>query len=345
MDRQRDGGRHRGRDPRAEGSAALAAPEERGAASAGLAAGGLERARAYAAKSRADNTVRSQRSCWGAFEVWCEHRGVSALPASPETLCAFVAALADAGRSAETIDRYLSVVSRAHELAGHPSPRRTEPVRLVRAGVRRTIGTAAKKAKDPIDTAALVRLCEVIRWPLDPRGRRDRALLTLGWFAALRRSELVALDVCDVRFVPEGLVVTVRKSKTDQEGEGREIGVPYAGDPAVCPVRNLRVWLDAAGWPTVGPLFCAMRTRRWLTARRLGPRQVARLVQSLARRAGLPGRYGGHSLRAGFCSSAAAAGKAERAIMAQTGHTSLKTLRRYIRKGSLFRDNAATGLL
>ena len=168
---------------------------------------------------------------------------------------------------------------------------------------------------------------------LDLDGLRDRAILTLGWFAALRRSELVALDVADVAFTADGLVVTVRRGKTDQEGHGRAIGVPYASAPALCPVRALRACLDASA-TVEGRMFP------------VSDRTVARLVKRAASAAGLdPAAFAGHSLRAGFATTAAKKGKSLDAIMRQTGHRSERVARGYIRHARLFDDNAARGLV
>jgi integrase len=190
---------------------------------------------------------------------------------------------------------------------------------------------------------------------------RDRALLLLGFAGAFRRSELVGLDVGDVRQTGDGLVVTLRRSKTDQEGQGREVGIPYGSTPATCPVRAVRAWLavhafcggrktretpappfeDGPNTP-VTPLFHRIDKHGRQLPGRLADRTVARVVQRTARAAGLEAAsYAGHSLRAGLATSAAAADVPERVIAQQTGHKSMTVLRRYIRSGSLFRENAA----
>ena len=172
-------------------------------------------------------------------------------------------------------------------------------------------------------------------------GTRDRALLLVGFSSACRRSELVGLDHQDVQPTSDGLVLTLRRSKTDQEGAGRSIGVPYGSDPNTCPVRSLAAWLDASGI-TAGPIFRPINRHGHVGSSRLSDRSVALIVKKYAAAAGLgPQHYSGHSLRAGLATSAAAAGASERAIMAQTGHRSAAMVRRYIRDGSLFRENAA----
>jgi integrase len=172
-------------------------------------------------------------------------------------------------------------------------------------------------------------------------GTRDRALILLGFAGAFRRSELVGLDVEDCVFGKDGLTVTLRRSKTDQTGEGRKIGIPYGSNPDTCPVRNVQAWLEIAG-ATAGPLFRSINRHGQVQAGRLSGIDVARVVKKLAERAGLDaGKYAGHSLRAGHATAAAIAGASERSIMRQTGHRSVQMVRRYIRDGSLFRENSA----
>jgi integrase len=172
-------------------------------------------------------------------------------------------------------------------------------------------------------------------------GQRDACLLLLGFASATRRSELVALDVADVADTNDGLVVTVRRSKTDQEGAGREIGIPYGANPATCPVRAFRAWLEVSEI-TEGPLFRPINRHGQLGETRLSDQSVAAVVKRTAEAAGLdPKLVAGHSLRSGMATSAARAGATEVEIMNQTGHKSLPVLRRYVRRGSLFNGNAA----
>ncbi|WP_394793451.1 tyrosine-type recombinase/integrase [Armatimonas sp.] len=179
----------------------------------------------------------------------------------------------------------------------------------------------------------------------EPRDRliacRDRALLLLGFAGAMRRSELVGLDVADVVETADGLVVTIRRSKTDQEGQGRKIGIPYGSKLATCPVRSVRAW-KARAQVTEGPLFRQVNRHGKVLEGRLGDRTVALVVKRAVAATGVDAAsYAGHSLRAGLATAAAMAGVSERVIQGQTGHKSLPILRRYIREGSLFRENAA----
>lgn len=182
----------------------------------------------------------------------------------------------------------------------------------------------------------------IARLPENLLGVRDRALLLIGFAGGFRRSELVALDVADIVVTRDGLVVTIRRSKTDQEGEGRKIGVPYGSNPITCPVRALQDLLQQCGY-SEGPLFRPINRHGNMASIRLSGAAVADVVKRYIEAAGLDASdFSGHSLRSGLATSAAMAGASERSIMDQTGHRSLNMVRRYIRDGSLFRENAVT---
>lgn len=297
----------------------------------------LENARTYSQASKAPNTRRAYRADWAAFERFCREHAQVSLPASPRTVALYASALAGSGRvKANTITRHLSAISQAHQLAGLPSPTREALVRTVMAGIRRVHGTAVR-AKAPVSPELLKRFLEHV--PQDLRGMRDRALLLVGFAGAFRRSELVALRVKDVQFVPEGLAATIPHSKTDADGAGEIIGIPYGKDEVTCPVRALRAWLENSGVEE-GPIFCAVDRWTGVSRRPLEDHRVALIIKKLAAKAGCdPAAFSAHSLRSGFATAAAEGGASERAIMDQTRHRSLKQVRRYIRRGSLFRDN------
>ena len=260
------------------------------------------------------------------------------MPAAPATVAAYAADAASRLR-ANTVERRLTAISQAHQLAGVENPVEEKLVRTVMAGIRRVKGTA-QKGKEPISPELLRRM--LAGAGDDLRGARDRALLLVGFAGALRRSELVELRYEDVQFTGAGLVVTIAKSKTDPDQEGQVIGIPYGSQGASCPVRSLQAWLERANI-THGYLFPAIG--RWggeVTARPIGGHQVAKIIKQLAERAGLEAEaFSGHSLRSGLATSAAEGGASERSIMEQTRHRSLKQVRKYIRRGNLFRDNAA----
>jgi integrase len=298
-------------------------------------------ARGFAEAARSPRTRKAYRAAWAFFVEWCDSEGLHPLPAAPESVAAFLARRATQGRKVATLELELTAISQAHLSIGLPTPRSSVEVRTVLQGIRRTLGVAPDQ-KAPILPADLRRMLAAL--PVGLQGSLDRALLLVGYAGAFRRSELVGLDVPDVRITDDGLKITLRRSKTDQEAEGRTVGVPRGSSPDICAVTALAKWLEVSGL-SEGPLFRAVSGGP-VRGTRLSGRAVARLVKRSAELAGLdPRRYSGHSLRAGFATAAARAGKSERAIMRQTGHRSVETVRRYIREGDVFVDNAADGLL
>lgn len=301
----------------------------------------LESARGYVQASKAPATLRAYRADWNAFTAWCVAAGLDTLPASPSTVACYVAAEADAGRKVATISRRLAAIAKAHQAAGFDSPASLKhaAVAEVWGGVRRVKGVAqTAKAPAVVDTLRAM-LGQV---PDTLPGLRDRALLLLGFAGAFRRSELVSLLVADVDVQRDGLVVNLRRSKTDQLGQGRKVGIPYGSRPETCPVRAVQGWLEAAR--PAGPLFCSIN-RHGQAGAALTAQSVALVVKRYAAAAGLDAaQFSGHSLRAGLATAAAVAGVSERAIMNQTGHRSAAMVRRYIRDGNLFRENAAAGV-
>ncbi len=294
-----------------------------------------EQAHEYARQAKAENTRRAYRADCNDFADWCQANGLDSLPASSSTIALYLTARAETHKPA-TLRRRLTAITQAHKAKGHGLDTRAAVVREVWAGIKRVNGTAPS-SKAPVLPGDIRSMVAAL--PDSLKGARDRALLLVGFAGAFRRSELVALDVEDIADVDEGLVVTIRRSKTDQEGEGRKVGISYGGAPSTCPVRSLRTWLGQAGIAD-GPLFRPMTKGGRMLDQRLSDKAVALVVKRTAEAIGLdPARYAGHSLRAGLAT--AAAGASERSIMAQTGHRSLAMVRRYIREGSLFRDNAA----
>jgi integrase len=299
-----------------------------------------DRARGYAHQARAQSTRRSYATAWTDFRRWCDARGLAALPAAPETVGLYLADQAQTHRVA-TLRLRLVAIGQAHRLRGHALDPRHPAVRDVWAGIRRHHGTAPQQTTAATSEVLRDALRELARRP-GLRALRDRALLLVGFAAALRRSELVALDLADLRHVPEGLVLTLRRAKTDQEGAGTEVALPHGQHALTCPVRALTAWLEAAGI-SEGAVFVSVTRGGRATATRLSDRDVARAVKAAVAAAGYdPAGFAGHSLRAGFATSAARAGVPEHLIMQQTRHRSAATLRGYVRRGGLFRDNAAS---
>jgi len=296
-----------------------------------------DRLRAYADASIADSTRRAYSSAWRAFVEWCALRGVSALPANNTMVAAFLAE--QAGRRAvATLEKYLAAIGEAHRLAGVAVPSRSREVRTVMKGIRRTHGVA-QNGKAPLLVAHLRRISSAL--PAGPLGTRDRALLLVGFAGALRRSELVGLDRGDLKLTDDGLILYLRRSKTDQQQAGRIVGIPYGSTPPTCPVRAAREWLLQLP-SEEEPAFVPVDRHGRLGRRRLSGWAVGQVVKRSVELIGLKqDDFGGHSLRAGLATEAARAGAGEIAIMRQTGHRSVTTLKQYVRLGSLFSNNAA----
>jgi integrase len=300
----------------------------------------VDDARRYANANRAASTQRAYASDWAQFTAWARTHGLDAMPADPATVALYITALAETHRPS-TINRRLAAIAVAHHRHGLASPTQDPGVREIAKGIRRSLGTAQREAA-PATIGDLRRM--IAHLPHTVAGVRDRALLLVGFAAAMRRSELVALDVADLDERDEGIAVTIRSSKTDQESRGRRVALPFGRDPETCPVRALRAWRGDADIAD-GPIFRAVDRHGRVHADRLSDRAVALVVKRAAAAAGLePDRYTGHSLRAGFATTAASNGASERSIAAQTGHRSMEVLRRYIREGSLFADNAVNSL-
>lgn len=286
----------------------------------------MERAHAYALKSRADNTLDAYRSAWNDFETFCADHQSEALPAAPETICAYLALLAQAQKIA-TIHVKLAAIRYAHRTKGLLDPTHDDRVRLVLEGIKRTLLTR------PTPKSAVLReeLVALLAGLLDDlRGRRDRALLLLGFAGALRRSELVALQIEDVQFAHRKMTVLIRRSKTDQSGSGTVLTIPQIADVNLCPVRALRNWLHFAGLRT-GPVFRAID--RWgnVADTALTDQVVALILKNAATRAGLDAKvFAGHSLRRGLATQAAREQVPAYDIRKVTRHKSNAMLDRYL---------------
>jgi integrase len=271
------------------------------------------------------NTRRSYLSTLRLYERFCTESGLN--PSKVGSVIAFCEHLAAQGRKIATIERHVAAIRVRYGIE-------TERLRMYLRGLRRTLGSAQSQ-KAPLTP----KLLELIRWDSGRKGLRDKALILVGFFGALRRSELVGLNIEDVTFAPEGAILTIRKSKTDQEGRGRAVAIPYAKRADLCPVRALQAYLKALG-RTEGPLFVSMHKSQY-TQKRLSAYAVALIVKDYADRLGLdPNLFGGHSLRAGFATTAALMGATEDEIAFQTGHKNFSVLRGYIRRATLFERNA-----
>jgi integrase len=285
--------------------------------------------------SLAANTIRAHQSDMQHYLGWG-----GTVPASPSEVAAYIAAFA--GKLAvSTIERRTATLSKAHDTLGVENPCRSPLVKSTLQGLRRKHGIAQKQAK------ALVRddLFTVLDAMADSvKDSRDRALLLIGFAGGFRRAELTGLDVADIEQVRQGLIVTLRRSKTDQQGAGRKIGIPH-GRTRHCPVAAVTDWLARSGI-TSGPIFRPINRHGQLHPERLSGDAVSEVIRERLAAVGIdPEGYSGHSLRAGFATSAAQAGVSTLKIRAQTGHASDAMLSRYIRDGELFVGNATGAVL
>lgn len=285
--------------------------------------------RTYLAAALADNTLRAYRGDIKHFMKW---GGV--IPASPESVATYIARHATI-LSSSTLSRRLVGIGRAHTVQGFASPTRSALVRATLQGVRRSRGSAVRQVA-PLYQSDVVRM---VRGLNGLRGLRDSALLLIGFASALRRAELVSLNVEDIRFTSDGMIILLRRSKTDQTGIGREIAIPFVKG-RYCPCLRLVAWVRAAAIET-GAVFRRINRYDQVLPQRLTAQSVALIVKQHAARVGLDAkRFSGHSLRVGFVTSAAKAGASSSSIRAQTGHTSDAMLQRYIRQSELFSSNA-----
>jgi site-specific recombinase XerD len=289
--------------------------------------------------SKADNTRKAYASDWQNFERWCRDNDKQSLPAEPETIATYLAALA-ATRKFATIRRRTAALGFAHRAANFENP-------LAHAGVRATLeGIARKLGRAPVKKAALTAelLAKAVRkLPADGPGLRDRALLLLGFAGALRRSELVALDVLDLARHPKGLLLTLRKSKTDQAGKGSTKAIPYGKRLHV--VEAVDAWLIHARIVD-GPIFRPTNHNGIVLGKRLTAGQVARIVKKRCAAIELdPKAFSGHSLRSGYITSAAEHGASLAKIADQAGHAKLDTTRGYVQVADAFKDHSGTRFL
>ena len=306
-----------------------------------------EKVRQLLRASVAPETRRAYTSRLKRFFAWCQAEGVStAFPTSPEVLAAYVASLADSGAAPATVEQTLAAIAAAHRAEGTPSPTETLLVKKTLKGYRREHGTAPRKK----DAATI----EVVRMLLDAtrgdttKGIRDAAILALGFAGAFRRSELSALDIEDLKWTvrngEEVLILNVRRSKTDQEGQGMVKAIFPGRDEAASPTSLLKRWLSLVE-PQEGPLFRRVLKSGQVTDERLSAQSMRLVVLQAASTAGLSLDLSAHSLRIGFVTTAIRQGKTERSIMNQTGHRSVQTLREYFRREDALEDNAARELM
>jgi integrase len=281
------------------------------------------------------NSRRAYASDLAGYVAW---GGV--VPATPAIIAEYLADHADT-HAVATLIRWLTSLAKAHRAVGAFDPTGSELVKSVLRGIRRRKGSKPDQAK-PLLRDDLFAILDATGAGM--KASRDRALLLIGFAGGFRRTELVGLDVGDVEPVKQGIVITIRRSKTDQLGVGRRIGIPY-GRGRHCPVAALDTWLGRAGIAE-GPLFRPVTRYGHVSPIRLSGEAVSLVIKECLGAAGInPAQFSGHSLRAGFVTSAAQAGVSSWKIREQTGHRSDAMLTRYIRDGEMFLDNAAGALL
>lgn len=291
----------------------------------------------YVGESISNNTKRAYQSDYRQFENWCKASGALSLPASPAVIAEYFSDMAKSGAKASTISRRRAAIRLAHVSAGHADVTANAVVQATLKGIKRSLGTAPAK-KSPVLTNDVKAMVGTLDNSL--KGLRDKALLLIGFTAGMRRSELVGIDVEHIEECSEGIRLLIPRSKTDQEGEGRIIGIARGSNPATCPVRALNAYLNAAGI-TEGSIFRSVNRHGHICGR-LTAQSVALVVKAAAASAGLnSSAYSGHSLRAGLVTQAAIAGVTAENIMRQTGHKSHDTVMGYIRIANVFSDNAS----
>ena len=264
-------------------------------------------------------------SAWHRWEEWCDARGITAMPSHPDALAAYLAERAEEGLTYASIDVACCAVSYRHRQLGLSDPTTDATLRRVRRGLRRIIGVAPRRQAHPLGVTELAQIVNVID-VRTPHGLRDRAIILLGYAAAVRPGELAALQLADIASRPEGLLITIRRSKTDQEGHGQMIGVVRGVKVTTDPVAALGRWLDVRPRGS-GPLFTRIHNDGAATLTPIGVRTVSRMIQATSRAAGLGHLpITGHSLRAGHATTAAANGAPLALIAAQTRHRDLDTL-------------------
>ncbi len=303
----------------------------------------LDTAERYAGKAHAHATKRAYRSDWAHFGDWCQVHDFIAMPAEPRTVGAYLASLGET-HAPNTIRRRLSAIGKAHQYnsldwnAGHRDIQ--EPLR----GALREHGRPTKQAA-ALTLELLQRLLDTC--DLSPGGRRDRAMLLIGFAAALRRSELVGLKVSDITATRDGLEIRLGRSKTDQDGKGASIGLPRGEHRRTCPVRAFQEWQQVAK-RSAGPLFRPIKKGGHIGTTALTPSAVTRIVTRRALMADVvldgPEQLSAHALRVGFITEAYAKGVRDEDIMRHTRHRDLRTMRGYVRRAGLISDSPAKRL-
>ena len=291
-------------------------------------------------QSKASNTLRAYKSDFKNFAAFCSSHGLNSLPSEPKIIALYLTHLSKTSKIS-TLRRRLVSISMIHKLKGHYLDTKHPIIIENLMGIKRVKGSI-QKGKKPILINHLKSIINVIddQKAEEIKKIRDKTILLVGFGGGFRRTELISIDHEDLEFVPEGVKITIKRSKTDQFGEGMIKGLPYFTNEKYCPVINLKKWIELSNIKS-GPIFRRFAKGSVLTNNRLTDQSVVLIIKDYLNLAGIENKnYSGHSLRSGFATVAAESGADERSIMAMTGHKTTQMVRRYIREANIFKNNA-----
>ena len=291
--------------------------------------------------SKAANTLRAYKSDFRDFSLFCIKHGLQSMPTNPNIVSLYLTNLSKSEAKISTLRRRLVSIGVVHKLKGHYLDTKHPIIIENLLGIKRTKGSF-QRGKKPILINHLQKIIEVINNDTSPEIKklRDKSLILIGFSGGFRRSEITSLDYEDLEFVEEGMKILVRRSKTDQFGEGHLKGIPYFTSSQLCPVKSLKEWINVSQTNS-GPIYRKFNKGFSLSNQRLSDQSVALLIKNYLNLAGIDSKnYSGHSLRSGFATVTAEAGADERSIMAMTGHKTTHMVRRYIKEANIFKNNA-----
>jgi len=291
--------------------------------------------------SKSNNTIRAYKSDFKDFGIFCSQNGFKCLPSEPNIVSLYLTHLSTKDAKISTLKRRLVSIGVIHRLKGHYLDTKHPSIIENIMGIKRRKGSI-QKGKKPILISNLKAIINIIdcQKKEEIKKIRDRSIILIGFSGGFRRNEIVSLDYDDLNFVSEGLKINIKRSKTDQFGEGSIKAIPYFNNSQYCPVVSLKQWIDISKINS-GPLFRRFLKTSKMSDSRLTDQTVALLIKEYLELAGIDSKnYSGHSLRSGFATAAAESGAEERSIMAMTGHKSTEMVRRYIKEANLFKNNA-----
>lgn len=301
----------------------------------------FEQAQNYAILSRAKSTIRRYTSAWNKFLTWCTEKNFSALPSRPEIIALYLTDSATQGSQVATLQVHLSAICHINTTQNYTVDTKNPILLKVWEGIRRSHGIR-QQGKEALFTHDIRGM--VMKQPQTLRGIRNKAIILLGFSSACRRSELTALNIEDITFTSDGIILLKRKSKTDQEGRGITIAIPFGRHTHTCPVLALKTWLEESKLES-GALFRSIKKGNKRISNRISERSIATIIKEGVLQTGLePEQYSAHSLRSGHVTTALAAGVAPHVVMKQTTHRNINTLIKYERNKNLFAENSCSGL-